>query len=86
MLNQVNVASADIAAKAAFQVLNVIQELPKDQQAIGIAMLYFMLTERYKLHPVDLLEKIRKVVKDAYSEGRGEHIRAINNYLHGELR
>lgn len=86
MLNQVNIASADVAANAAFQVLNVLQELPKDQQAIAVAFLYYMTCERYKLHPVDLLEKIRRVVKDAFSEGRGEHVRAIQNYVNKEWR
>lgn len=86
MLDQINSMTADASAIVAFRIIDAIQDLPKGQQARGIAMAFYMLTERYKVDPIDLLQKTRIATKDAYSQGRGEHVRAVQNYLNGELK
>ena len=86
MLDQINSMTADASAMVAFRIIDAIQGLPKGQQARGIAMAFYMLTERYKVNPIDLLQKTRIATKDAFSEGRGEHVRAVQNYLNEELK
>jgi TRAP-type mannitol/chloroaromatic compound transport system permease large subunit len=77
--------SADASARFTFRLVDALQGFPKGYQARAVAMLFYLICEHYKIDPIDLLQITRKATKDALSEGRGEHIRAVQNYLKGEL-
>lgn len=71
---------------AAFTVLTALDGALKDEELVaGIATFLLMLCARYELNVLDVLNCTRRRTKDGFSEGRGEHIRAIQEYMRGEL-
>jgi hypothetical protein len=72
---------------AAFTVLTGLDGSLKDEEMVaGIATFLLMLCARYNLDVRDVLSVTHKRTKDGFSEGRGEHIRAIQEYMRGELQ
>lgn len=86
MIDQINSLTAEGSAKVAFKIIDSIQGMPSGYQARGMALAFMLMCERYGVNAKDVLEKTRKVTKDALSEGRGEHVRAIKDYLRKELK
>lgn len=79
--------SAESNQVAAFTVLTGLDGALKDEEMVaGIATFLLMLCERYKLNVSDVLSATRRRTKDGFSEGRGEHIRAIQEYVRGEFK
>jgi hypothetical protein len=77
-ISSTNVARGQLAA---FKVLEGMQEIPPGDQLVGIAMMFLMLCERHKQDPRDVLSVGSHVLYDSLSVGKGEHTRAIKQYL-----
>lgn len=69
---------------AAFKILDAIQRLPSHQQVGGAALMFLLIMKRYNYGPRKAMHMAEQVYKDCLSEGRGEQIRAIENYLKHE--
>lgn len=79
--------TAQQAQVSAFVVLDEMDGKLRDEEMLaGIATYYLMLCNRFNLKANDVLDASRRRLKDAFSEGRGEHIRAIQNYCKGEFK
>lgn len=72
---------------AAFTVLTELDGKLRDEEMVaGIATFLLMLCTRFNLDVRDVLDCTRRRTKDGFSEGRGEHIRAIQEYMRGEFK
>lgn len=79
--------TADSAQVAAFTVLTGLDGALKDEEMVaGIATFFLMLCRRYNLKPSDVLETTDARLRNAFTEGRGEHIRAIQEYCKGVFK
>ena len=79
--------SAATAQEAAFTTLVGLDGVLKDEEMVaGVSTFLLMLCNRYNLKVMDVLDCSRKRLKDGFSEGRGEHIRAIQEYCKGEFK
>jgi hypothetical protein len=84
--DQLNSVTSENSQKVAFTLLDMIQGIePKGLQLSGVALMFLLMCERYKQNPREVLDKSSRVLYDAFLEGRGEYIRAIQNYLKEEL-
>lgn len=72
--------------EAAFTVLVGLDGALKDEQLVaGVATFLLLLCARFKLNIREVLDVTTRRTKDGLSEGRGEHIRAIQEYVKGEF-
>lgn len=76
--------NAPAAAQLAFGMLGALQTKAAGHQLAAIAMLFALACKRMKANPADVLAATDRRITDALSIGRGEHIRAIQNYLKEE--
>ena len=86
MRDQLNMLTSAQAQQVAFKVINAVQSEPPGHQVAAVAITFLMMCERYKADPRDVLDKVSRIAYDAFSEGRGEYIRAIQNYIREELK
>ena len=86
MNDQLSMISSQRAQELAFRVIHTLQDQPSGHQVAAIAMTFLLLCQRYEAKPRDVLNKTSRILYDAFSEGRGEHARAIANYMKEELR
>ena len=86
MLDQLNMITSQKAQQDAFKVINALQSEPAGHQIAAIAVTFLMVCQRYKVDPRAVLDKASRIAYDAFSEGRGEYIRAIQNYIREELK
>ena len=70
---------------AAFKILDAIQRQPAHQQVAGASLMFLLIMKKYDMKPREAMQIAEQVFKDCLSEGRGEQIRAIQNYLREEL-
>lgn len=70
----------------AYKILGTIQNATAGKQVGSITILFFLMCEHFEVDPRDILDVGQRMVKDALSDGRGEHVRALTNYMKGELR
>jgi len=84
-MDQLNFCSTQEAQRVAFKIINVLQNEPEGKQVAGAALLFLLLCERFKQSPRDVLNKSARMLYDAFSEGTGEHARAMQTYLLKEL-
>jgi hypothetical protein len=77
-INGTNVVRGQLAA---FKLLEGLQEIPPGDQLVGISMMFLMLCERHKQDPRQVLDIGSHVLYDSLSIGKGEHTRAIKQYL-----
>lgn len=83
-LDQINNSTVTTGQLVAFKLLDGLQSETPGNQLVGIAMMFLMLCERHKLNPRDVLAKGSHVLYDSLSIGKGEHTRAIKQYLRME--
>lgn len=86
MIDQLNMMTSQRCQELSFRLINTLQDEPKGHQIAAIAMTFLLLCQQFDAKPRDVLMKTSKILYDAFSEGRGEHARAIANYMKGELR
>lgn len=83
--DQLNMVTAENSQMVAFSLLDSMQHIkPQGLQLSGTAMMFLLMCTRFKQDPREVLNKTSRVLYDAFSEGRGEHVRAIRNYLEEE--
>lgn len=81
-----NDQSPETTQQAAFTLLDQIQGIqPKGLQVSAVAFLFILMCERFRIDPREVLDKTHKVLRDSLSQGRGEYVRAIRNYVEKEL-
>ncbi len=70
---------------AAFKILDAVQRLPAHEQVGGAALMFLLIMKKYDMGPRQAMHMSEQVFQDCLTEGRGEQIRAIQNYLREEL-
>jgi len=73
------------AQTSAFKMLDQLQRLPQHEQVASLALGFLLICKRFNQSPRDMCELAEKFLADALSEGRGEQVRALQNYLRNEL-
>lgn len=84
-IDQLNMVTAEQAQRTAFRVLDQLQDIPAGEQIAAMSLMFLLLCQRHQQNPRDVLDKGSKILLDAFTEGRGEYIRALRNYLKEEL-
>ena len=84
--DQINSATVTEGQIIAFKVLEGLQQEKPGKVLVGVAMMFLMLCERFKVKPRDVLDVAHRVLYDSLSIGRGEHTRAIKTYMNMELK
>lgn len=86
VIDQLNMVTADDSQRVAFALLDAMQGIqPKGLQLSGTAIMFLLMCEQSGIDPREVLNKASRILFDAFNEGRGEHVRAIQNYLRNEL-
>ena len=80
-----NDTSAPVACKHAFSLLRTLQDIPKGNQVMALGVAFHLICQRYNVKPHDIFAQTGRRIKDGLSEGRGEHVRAIQEYIKGEI-
>jgi hypothetical protein len=83
--DQINSTTVAKGQMVAFKMLDTLQSEQPGDQVVGAAMMFLMLCERFKQDPREVLRKSSHVLYDSLLVGRGDHTRAIKNYLNMEL-
>lgn len=79
--------SAQTNQVAAFTVLSELDgKLPPEELLAGVTTFFLMMCQRFGQDPREVLSITHRRTKDGFSEGRGEHIRAIQEYCLGEFQ
>ena len=86
MRDQLHSMSSHSIQTAAFKILDAVQRLPAHQQVGGAALMFLLIMKKYDMGPREAMHMSESVFKDCLSEGRGEQIRAIQNYLREEIK
>jgi hypothetical protein len=86
MIDQLNMMTSQRCQELSFRVINTLQDAPKGHQIGALAMAFLLMCQSLDVKPRDVLNKSSRILYDAFSEGRGEHARAIANYMKEELR
>ena len=73
------------AQQSAFALLDKLQRLPKHKQIMAASLTFLLLCKQTKMNPREALELAERVLVDCLSKGRGDHIRALKNYIDKEL-
>ena len=84
--DQINSSTVTSGQLVAFKVLDGLSQEKPGDQLVGIAMMFLMMCERFKQDPREVLDVSHRVLYDSLSIGRGEHTRAIKQYLNVELK
>ena len=85
MKDQLHSMSSYAIQTAAFKILDAVQRIPAHQQVAGSALMFLLIMKKYNMGPREAMHMAEQVFKDCLSEGRGEQIRAIQNYLDKEI-
>lgn len=78
-------AAAPATSELAFSLVDAMQGKPEGYQFAAVALLFLLMCRRFDANPGDVLSSTGRRVEDALSIGRGEHIRAIKNYINEEM-
>jgi hypothetical protein len=73
------------AQTSAFKLLDGVQRLPKHEQVSALILSFLLICKRYDYAPREACELGERILADCLSKGRGEHARALINYMKGEL-
>lgn len=84
-IDQLNMVTAEQAQRTAFRILDQLQDMQPGHQVAALSLMFLLVCERHHQSPRDVLHKGSKILLDAFTEGRGEYIRALRNYLKEEL-
>jgi len=80
-----NSAAAPATSELAFALVDAMQGRNEGHQFAAVSLLFLLMCRRFNANPGDVLSSTGRRVEDALSIGRGEHIRAIKNYIREEL-
>ncbi len=85
LTDQINFIHTGHAAETVFKIISAIQGDNPGSQVTAAGMLFLLLCTKYKADPRDTLDKASRILYDAFSQGRGDHIRAVKMYIDKEL-
>ena len=85
MKDQMKSMSSQAIQTAAFKILDAVQRIPPAEQAAGASLMFLLIMKKYNIGPRESMYMAERVLKDCLSEGRGEQVRAIQNYLDKEI-
>jgi hypothetical protein len=85
MRDQLFSMSSNQAQVAAFKLLDRLQRLPKEEQLVSLSMAFLLVCKRYQQSPREMLELSERLITDSLSKGKGDHVRALMEYLKHEL-
>lgn len=85
-IDQINSTTVTEGQLIAFKVLEGLQQEQPGKVLVGIAMMFLMYCERFKIKPNRVLDVASHVLYDSLSVGKGEHTRAIKTYMNMELK
>jgi hypothetical protein len=85
MRDQLFNMSSNQAQVAAFKLLDRLQRMPKHEQMVSLAMSFLLICKRYQQSPREMLELSERLITDSLSKGRGDHVRALMEYLKHEI-
>ena len=85
MLDQLNGITSQRAQQVAFKVVDALQQEPPGHQVAAASLVFLMMCKRFNARPSDVLNKTEMILRDTLREGRGEYVRAIQNYIREEL-
>jgi hypothetical protein len=83
-LDQLNMVTPEKTQFVAFAALDALQDATAGEQLAAISMMFLLLCRRYSMNPREVLLKGEHVLLDSLTQGRGEYVRAIRNYLQEE--
>ena len=75
-----------MAGQRAYQLINAMQEMPVGEQVAAHAIVFLELCRHFEEDPRDVLHTTDFIIANTLSQGRGEHIRAVRNYIKGEFK
>lgn len=85
LTDQINFINTAHASETVFKIISAIQGDNPGSQVTAAGMLFLILCQKYRVDPRDTLDKADRVLYNAFSEGRGDHIRAVKMYVDKEL-
>lgn len=85
LTDQINFINTAHASQTVFKIISAIQGENPGSQVTAAGMLFLLLCKKYKADPRETLSKADRVLYNAFSEGRGEYIRAVQMYIEKEL-
>ncbi|MDE3021874.1 MAG: hypothetical protein KGI54_08445 [Pseudomonadota bacterium] len=86
VIDQINNSTADEVVQASFGILDSLQNLnPPGIRLPAIAILFLLLCKRFNINSPELLSKSGRMLNDSLLQGKGEHVRAIRQYLDNEM-
>ena len=85
MKDKLHSISSNRAQISAFKLLDSLQRLPTEEQAGSLILAFLLMCKRFDYPPREACELGERLLSDCLSKGRGEQIRALQNYMKGEL-
>ena len=85
MKDRLHSISSNKAQISAFKLLDSMQRLPTEEQASALILAFLLMCKRFDYPPREACELGERLLSDCLSKGRGEQIRALQNYMKGEL-
>ena len=85
MKDKLHSISSNRAQVAAFKLLDSMQRMPAEEQASALILAFLLMCKRFDYPPREACELGERLLSDCLSISRGEQIRALKNYLNGEL-
>ncbi|MGQ0595824.1 hypothetical protein [Aquabacterium sp.] len=77
-------ATPEKTQQVAFKALDALQGDKAGDQVAAVSMMFLLVCQRHRLKPRDVLDKGARILQDSLSQGRGEYVRAIRDYLQDE--
>ena len=85
MKDKLHSISSHHAQTAAFKLLDGVQRLQKHEQVSALILSFLLICKRYDYDPREACQLGERILADCLSKGRGEHARALINYMKEEL-
>ena len=73
------------AQTSAFKLLDGLQRLPKHEQVSALILSFLLICKRFDQSPREMCELGERILSECLTKGKGEHARALINYMRGEL-
>ena len=85
MKDKLHSISSNKAQISAFKLLDSMQRLPTEEQASALILAFLLMCKRFDYPPREACELGEILLSHCLSISRGEQIRALQNYMKGEL-
>lgn len=85
MKDKLHSISSHRAQTSAFKLLDSLQRLSTEEQGAALILSFLLMCKRYNYDPREACQLGERILADCLSKGRGEHARALINYMKEEL-